>query len=224
MIVQLVPFTRMHCLSCEFHSFCWTMYLPPATGAAAKGAQVVVAVAAVGAEPGAAAMVVRSVKTIRLSARICSAIQTKRASGPSWARSRCGAHPDRGRRSSAVSRCRRATPHPRRRSEREALGQVADLLPIVPRRSRRTGGGPDRDVRRRMLVPSARVARHEERDLGEPVAAKVVQVAALAAARPLILRPTLPEHEDVVRVPVGDAVPSDVVDLPRDARILQQVE
>src|SRR2546423_13052151 len=75
-----------------------------------------------------------------------------------------------------------------------------------------------------MLIPAARVAGNDEGHLGQAAEGEVVEIAALAAARPLILRPALPENEDVVRVAVGDAVEADVVHLPRHARRLEPVE
>src|SRR5712691_5128011 len=75
-----------------------------------------------------------------------------------------------------------------------------------------------------MLVPAARVARNDERHLWEAAEVEVVEIRTLTSAGPLIVRPSLPEHEHVVRVAVGDAVPSVVVDLPGHAGGLEQVK
>ena len=75
-----------------------------------------------------------------------------------------------------------------------------------------------------MLIPATGKARDDERHLGQAAPLQVVEVIAFAAQSALVVRPSLPENEDVVRVAVGYAVPADVVDLPTDARRLEQVE
>src|SRR5260370_9126733 len=75
-----------------------------------------------------------------------------------------------------------------------------------------------------MLVPSPGEAGHDERDLRQPAQPQVVQVITLAAPGALVVRPSLPEDEHVVAVPERHAVPADVVDLPRHARGLEQIE
>jgi class 3 adenylate cyclase len=57
---------------------------------------------------------------------------------------------------------RAAIQQPRRRSEREALRQVAELLPIVARRSRRSGRRPVG----RLVVPASRCRLVEQMVLG----------------------------------------------------------
>src|SRR5713226_9837988 len=75
-----------------------------------------------------------------------------------------------------------------------------------------------------MLVPSPGEAGDDERDLRQPAEPQVVQVITLAAPGALVVRPSLPEDEDVVAVPERHAVPADVVDLPGHARGLQEVQ
>src|SRR5260370_36715026 len=75
-----------------------------------------------------------------------------------------------------------------------------------------------------MLVPSSGEAGDDERDLWQPAELEVVEVIALAAPGALVVRPSLPEDKDVVRVPERHAVPADVVNLPRHAGGLEEVE
>src|SRR5712671_3603193 len=75
-----------------------------------------------------------------------------------------------------------------------------------------------------MLVPSSGEAGDDERDLWQPAEPKVVEVIALAAPSALVVRPSLPEDKDVVSVPERHAVPADVVNLPRHAGSLEEVE
>ena len=83
---------------------------------------------------------------------------------------------------------------------------------------------PNRDVRGRVLVPAPGEARDDERHLRQPPEFQVIEVAAPAAAGALIVRPPLPEDEDVVGVAERDAVHPDVVDPPREVGVLEQVE
>src|SRR6266849_5476562 len=75
-----------------------------------------------------------------------------------------------------------------------------------------------------MLIPTPGEAGDDERDLRQPAELQVVQVIALAAPGALVVRPSLPEDEDVVAVPERHAVPADVVDLPSHARCFEEVE
>ena len=82
----------------------------------------------------------------------------------------------------------------------------------------------DRDVRGRMLVPPVRITRYHPRDLRQLALARVVEERTLRPQRAVVVLVLLPEKEDVVRVAVGDAVEADVVDLPRDSGLVEQVE
>src|SRR5712671_461048 len=75
-----------------------------------------------------------------------------------------------------------------------------------------------------MLVPTAGVARDNERHLRQLAEMKVIQVLAFAATSALVVRPTLPENKHIVGIAVGNAILADVVNLPSDARGVEQVE
>ena len=53
---------------------------------------------------------------------------------------------------------------------------------------------------------------------------EVVQVLAFASTGALVVRPSLPEHEHVVGVAVGNAVLADIVNFPAHTGCLEQVE
>src|SRR5438876_456526 len=70
----------------------------------------------------------------------------------------------------------------------------------------------------------ARITRDHPRDLRQRALASVVEERTLRPQRAVVVLVLLPEKEDVVRVAVGDAVEADVVDLPRDSGLVEQVE
>src|SRR5213594_2363020 len=63
----------------------------------------------------------------------------------------------------------------------------------------------DRDVRGRVLVPAAREAGDDPRDVGQRVLLQVLEELLLGTVCALVVRKPLPEDEDVVGVAKGDA-------------------
>lgn len=126
----------------------------------------------------------------------------------------------RRRRPAAAARDRSTPVLVIRQQERRALpvrrfAEAGDQLFLNPH--------PDRDVGRRMLVPAPREARDHPGHLGQLASPQVVEVLTAARPCPVVVRVLLPEDEDVVRIPEGNAVPADVVDLPGYAGRVQQV-